>query len=120
MFSERERGLMKTFATAHKQMIPVAGTTNPSGTAPMLAKIASGARHTLLPLLGFSHGGVPGAAIGMAADKALSWVGNKRAADNARKLFYGEGAKRQISQQLIRQITAGVRGATQSTSNSSH
>jgi hypothetical protein len=119
MFSERERGLMKTIATAHKQMIPVAGTTNPSGTAPMLAKIANGARHTLLPLLGFSHGGVPGAAIGMAADKALTWVGNKRAAGNARKLFYGEGAKRQISQQLIRQITAGVRGAVQPASDSS-
>ena len=53
-------------------MIPITGTTNPSGTAPMLAKIASGARHTLLPLLGFSHGGVAGAGIGMAADKALS------------------------------------------------
>ena len=76
-------------------MIPVTGTTNPSGTAPMLAKIASGARHTLLPLLGFSHGGVAGAGIGMAADKALSWVGNERAADNARKPFYGEGAPNQ-------------------------
>jgi hypothetical protein len=100
-------------------MIPVTGTTNPSGTALMLAKIASGARHTLLSLLGFSHGGVAGAGIGMAADKALSWVGNERAADNARKPFYGEGATRQISQQPIRQITAGVRGAAQPSPDSS-
>jgi hypothetical protein len=38
-------------------MIPIKGTTNPSGTAPMLAKIAKGAQHQLLPLLGFGHGG---------------------------------------------------------------
>jgi hypothetical protein len=44
-------------------MIPVKGTTNPSGTAPMLAKMASGLRHTLLPLLGLTHGGMPGAAM---------------------------------------------------------
>lgn len=97
MFSDRERGLMKTIASAHGQMVPVPGTTNPSGTAPMLAKIAGGARHTLLPLLGFTHGGMSGAAVGLAADKALTWVGNKRAADTARKFFYGEQAKRPIN-----------------------
>lgn len=97
LFSEHERGLMKTIASAHGQMVPVAGTTNPSGTAPMLAKIANGARHSLLPLLGFSHGGMVGASAGLAANKALSWIGNKRAADNARKLFYGEQAKRPIN-----------------------
>lgn len=114
VFTDQERTLMRTIANAHKQMIPVAGTTNPSGTAPMLSKIANGARHTLLPLLGFSHGGVPGAAIGLAADKALTWVGNKKSADNARRLFYGAAARRPINRQLERVITAGTRGAGQS------
>ena len=44
LFSPRELELMGQLASVYKQMIPVKGTTNPSGTAPMLAKIASGAR----------------------------------------------------------------------------
>jgi hypothetical protein len=38
-----------------------------------------------------------GAAVGLAADRALSWVGNKRSAESARRLFYGEQAKRPIN-----------------------
>jgi hypothetical protein len=70
-------------------MIPVKGTTNPSGTAPMLAKIASGARHSLLPLLGFSGGGLPGAAVAFGVDKGLTAVGNASAKRKAVNLFYG-------------------------------
>jgi hypothetical protein len=90
LYSAEERGLMKRLAGVYKQMIPVKGTTNPSGTAPMLAKIAGGARHTLLTLLGFTHGGLPGAAIAYGMDKGLTALGNAKAARNATKLFYGK------------------------------
>ena len=94
MYSDKELKLMRQLASVYQKMIPVKGTTNPSGTAPMLAKIASGARHTLLPLLGFSQGGVGGAAIALGLDKGLSAIGNAKAARSATSLFYGDQAKR--------------------------
>lgn len=97
LYTSEERALMKKLAGVYKQMIPVKGTTNPSGTAPMLAKIAGGARHALLPLLGFTHGGIPGAGVAYGIDKGLTAIGNAKAARNATKLFYGEQAKRPIN-----------------------
>ena len=94
LFSPRELELMGQLASVYKQMIPVKGTTNPSGTAPMLAKIASGARNSLLPLLGFSGGGLPGAAVAFGVDKGLTAVGNANATRKAVNLFYGPQARR--------------------------
>jgi hypothetical protein len=82
LYSPKELELLTQLASVYKQMIPVKGTTNPSGTAPMLAKMASGLRHTLLPLLGLTHGGIPGAAIAYAADKGLTSIANQNAARN--------------------------------------
>lgn len=93
IYTPNERMLMKTIADAHSKLIPVAGSTNPSGTAPMLAKIARGAQNQLLGLFGFSHGGLPGAGAAIAAGKALNWVGNRKAATEATRLFYGEQPK---------------------------
>ena len=39
-YSPKELDLMRKLAAVYKQMIPVKGTTNPSGTAPMLARMA--------------------------------------------------------------------------------
>lgn len=94
LFSVRELELMSQLASVYKQMIPVKGTTNPSGTAPMLAKIANGARQSLLPLLGFSGGGLPGAAIGFGVDMGLGAVANANSKRKAIQLFYGEQAAR--------------------------
>jgi hypothetical protein len=96
LYSPQEIDLLQKLASVYKQMIPVKGTTNPSGTAPMLAKMASGLRHTLLPLLGLTHGGIPGAAIGAVADKGLTAVGNASAARKATQLFYGSQAPRPV------------------------
>ncbi len=104
LFSEKERKLMQQLASVYKQMIPVKGTTNPSGTAPMLARIASGARHTLLPLLGFTHGGVPGAAVAYGIDKGLNAIGNAKAARNATKMFYGSQARRAADPRFTRPL----------------
>lgn len=97
LYTKPERALMKQLAGVYKQMIPVKGTTNPSGTAPMLAKIAKSTQHQLLPLLGFGHGGVPGAMVGVLADKGLTALSNAKQARNATKLFYGKQAARPVN-----------------------
>jgi len=97
LYSAQELALLKQLAGVYKQMIPVKGTTNPSGTAPMLAKMAGGLRHTILPLLGLTHGGIPGAVVGAVADKGLTAASNASAARKATSLFYGEQARRPIN-----------------------
>jgi hypothetical protein len=94
LFSPRELELMGQLASVYKQMIPVKGTTNPSGTAPMLLKIANGARQSLLPLLGFNAGGLPGAAVALGVDKGLAAVANANNTRKATELFYGKQAAR--------------------------
>jgi hypothetical protein len=94
LYSPKELDVMRKLAAVYKQMIPVKGTTNPSGTAPMLARVAGGLRHTLVPLLGLTHGGLPGAAAGALADKAFTALQDRNAARKAVELFYGPQAKR--------------------------
>lgn len=89
LYTKAEREAMANIADAHLRNIPVPGTTNPSGSGHLVARLARGARHSLLPIVGFSHGGLPGAAIGTAVDKGISVIGNKRDAAKAVKLFYG-------------------------------
>jgi hypothetical protein len=96
VFTERERGLIGQIAGAYRRMIPVEGTTNPSGTAPMLQKIAAKAQSVLLPLLGFSHGGMVGAGLGVAGQRVLESVVEKRAAKDAVRRFYGEQPPSQV------------------------
>lgn len=94
LYSPQEIDLMRKLANVYKQMIPVKGTTNPSGTAPMLARMAGGLRSTLLPLLGLTHGGIPGAAMGAVLDKGVTAARNANDARKATELFYGPQARR--------------------------
>jgi len=75
---------------------------------------APGARHTLLPLLGFTHGGVPGAAVAYGMDKALNALGNAKAARNATKLFYGKQPDKfaSLPNAVSRTASAAARGLT--------
>jgi hypothetical protein len=81
------------FAEAVRAHAPIPGTTNPSGTAPMLAKMAGKASHLALPLFGAAHGGLVGAIGGVAVDKALTSATNARAARQTAKLYYGQQPK---------------------------
>jgi hypothetical protein len=110
MFTPNERMLMKAIGDAHQKLVPVPGTTNPSGTAHMMSKIASGAKSQLLGLLGFHHGGLPGAAIAIGMGKGLEWAAGRRAANQATKLFLGPQARPAASRapQAIGAITAPV------------
>lgn len=94
LYTANERMLMQNIAGAHSRLVPIPGTVNTSHTAPTAAKLARSASKQLLGLFGFSHGGLPGAAAALGAGKALEWVGNRRAAATATKLFYGDQPKR--------------------------
>ena len=85
--------LMKAIGDAHQRLVPIPGTTNPSGSAHMAAKLVSGARTQLLALLGFSHGGLMGAGTALAMGKALDWGVGQRAAGKATNLFLGPQPK---------------------------
>ncbi|WP_461332379.1 hypothetical protein [Bradyrhizobium embrapense] len=108
LYTEQERALMKQLAAVYKQMIPVKGTTNPSGTAPMLARIANGARSSLLPLLGFNTAGLPGAAVALGVDKGLSRIANANQARKATELFFGDQPRRAVDPRFA--TGAGVAG----------
>ncbi|WP_193395211.1 hypothetical protein [Bradyrhizobium pachyrhizi] len=104
LFTDQERALMKQLAAVYKQMIPVKGTTNPSGTAPMLARIANGARSSLLPLLGFNTAGLPGAAVAFGVDKGLSKVANANQARKATELFFGDQLRRAVDPRFAKGV----------------
>ncbi|WP_461314594.1 hypothetical protein [Bradyrhizobium embrapense] len=108
LYTDQERALMKQLAAVYKQMIPVKGTTNPSGTAPMLARIANGARSSLLPLLGFNTAGLPGAAVALGVDKGLSRVANANQARKATELFFGDQPRRAVDPRFA--TGAGIAG----------
>lgn len=93
VYTPNERMLMKAIADAHQRLVPIPGTTNPAGTAHMLAKLVSGGKHQLLGLFGFHAGGLPGAATAIALGKGLEWIGAKRAANQATRLFLGQQPK---------------------------
>lgn len=98
LYSERERNVMRQLAQVYSKMTPVAGTTNPSGTAPMLMKMLNKSSSTLLGLLGFSHGGLPGAALMLGAGKAAGNIAERMSARDASRRFYGEQPRAPIPQ----------------------
>lgn len=89
LYTQAERAEMAKFAAAVKAHAPIPGTTNPSGTAPMLAKMAGKASHLALPLFGAAHGGIVGAIAGVALDRGLTSATNARAARQIGRLYYG-------------------------------
>lgn len=93
MFTQAERAEIAKLAAAHKMMIPAKGTTNPSGSATIGAKIAGKALDNLGAMLGFGAGGIPGAIMGHAAQKAGATVKDARAAKEAARLFFGDQPK---------------------------
>ena len=83
LFSKSERAEMLKLASIYKRMTPLKGTTNPSGTAPMLAKIAHKASSNILSLIGFGAHGLTGAVIGHGLQKGLGVVKDGRAGKEA-------------------------------------
>lgn len=89
LYSPQELQMMRILQQEYRKAIPLPGTANPSGSGIWLSRVGKAAMKNLLPMLGFMKGGVPGIAAGVAANKALAFVGNRRSANQARDLFYG-------------------------------
>ena len=101
MFTKVERAEMAKLAGAHKSMTPLKGTTNPSGTAPMLAKIANKASANILTMLGLGAHGLTGALVGHGLDKGVRTIRDARAGKEATRLFFGDQPKRAASHSVI-------------------
>lgn len=93
LFTASERAEMAKLASIYKRMTPAKGSTNPSGTAPMLAKIARRASDNVLAMIGLGTGGVPGAIAGHAIQRAGEAVVERRAVRDATRLFFGPQAR---------------------------
>lgn len=106
MFNAAERAEMQKLADVYRRMIPVKGTTNPSGTAPMLAKIANAASSNLLAMLGGAQGGFTGLAVGAGADRALRAVANRRALRDVENRFYGPQPRPPVSTSRVPIVAA--------------
>lgn len=115
LYTPAERILLDGIAKAHLRVVPVQGTTNPSGTAHMGAKLATGLKNQFLTLIGFSHGGLPGAAVGAALAKGMEWRSASKAASRASDLFLGPRSRSvmptspQRASALIAPSTAAIR-----------
>ena len=101
MFTKAERAEMAKLAAAHKMLTPLKGTTNPSGSAHIGAKIASKAAQNIGAMLGFGAHGITGAIIGHGVQKAAGAVGDLRAAKDATRLFFGNQPKRAATHSVI-------------------
>ena len=88
-YSAKELDKMKQLATLYKQIAPVPGATNPSGSTPMLVRAAKGMSSMIMGMIGLSHGGLPGLAMGVGAAKAAGVIANRRGAREASALFLG-------------------------------
>jgi len=94
LFTKAERDEMAKLAAVYRRMTPLKGTTNPSGSATIGAKIAHKAMNNLGAMLGFGAHGVTGAIVGHGVQKAAGAIKDARAAKEATQLFFGPQAKR--------------------------
>lgn len=94
LFTKAERAEMAKLASVYKRMAPKPGTTNPSGSATIGAKIAKGALDNLGAMLGFGAGGIPGALTGHLVQKGGAALKDARAAKEATRLFFGAQPRR--------------------------
>lgn len=106
MFTKAEREEMAKLAAVYSKMIPAKGTTNPSGSATIGARIANKALDNLGAMLGFGAGGIPGAVAGHMAQKAGSAIKEGRAAREATRLFFGAQPKRAVQSSRLPMLLA--------------
>jgi hypothetical protein len=89
-----ERAEMAKLASIFRRQVPMPGTTNPSGSATIGAKIMKGATNNLMTMLGFATHGPTGAAVGYGLDALGNAAKEGRAKREAVRLFYGAQPKR--------------------------
>jgi len=89
-----ERAEMGKLAAVYRMKVPMPGTTNPSGSATIGAKILKGTTNNLMTMLGFATHGPTGAAVGYGLDALTKAAKEGRSKREAIRLFYGAQPKR--------------------------
>jgi hypothetical protein len=89
-----ERAEMAKLASIYKRQVPMPGTTNPSSSATIGAKILKGATNNLMTMLGFATHGPVGAAVGYGLDALGKAAKEGKAKRESIRLFYGAQPKR--------------------------
>lgn len=113
MFSAQERAEMAKLASIYKRMAPMPGTTNPSGSATIGAKIARKALDNVGAMLGFGASGVPGAIAGHVLQRGGEMLKDARAGREAVRLFFGPQARMPIPTSKLPAIAAQALPASQ-------
>lgn len=104
-----ERAEMAKLASIYKRMVPLPGTTNPSGSATLGAKIARKALDNVGAMIGLGTGGVPGAIVGHALQRGGEVVRDAKAGKEAIRLFFGKQQRAPIKMSRVPMaIAAGV------------
>lgn len=93
LFTKAEQHEMRKLADAYAKMVPVKGTTNPSGSAHLGAKIAKKAASNLFAMMGFAAHGPAGLLVGHGADKLAAARASRSGVKDARRLFYGNAPR---------------------------
>lgn len=117
LYTPAERAEMLKLAKAWSDRVPVPGTTNPSGTAPMLAKISAKLAQPVMTLGGLASGGIPGAVAGYALEKGIGRVQNARAAKKVSRLINGTPPPMTIDPRFAAGAALLTRGGTPALSN---
>jgi hypothetical protein len=89
LFTKAELTRIENIGKGHLKLVPVPGSTNPSGSGHVAARLARSAAHSILPFVGLHAGGLPGVGAAIAIDKTAGRLLDRRAASKAAKLFYG-------------------------------
>lgn len=113
MFTAQERAEMAKLASIYKRMAPMPGTTNPSGSATIGAKIARKALDNVGAMLGFGASGVPGAIAGHVLQRGSEMLKDARAGREAVRLFFGPQARMPIPTSKLPAIAAQALPASQ-------
>jgi hypothetical protein len=77
LYKPGERQIMRQFADAMRAQVPMFGTNNPSGTAPMMARIGRMLMHGVLPAIGAAEHRLTGAVAGLLANQAANLAGQQ-------------------------------------------
>lgn len=93
LYTDAEREALRNIADAHRQVLPVSGTTNPPGSGHVVVRGMKAMARTALPIIGATTHGAPGFAVGLAAEKAATALANRTARKTAERFFLGERAK---------------------------
>jgi hypothetical protein len=113
LFTKAERAEMAKLASVYKRMTPAKGTTNPSGSATIGAKIAGKALDNLGAMLGFGAGGIPGAIAGHVVQKGGAALKDARAGREATRLFFGPQPRAAVRMSRVPVIAAQAIPASQ-------